>query len=362
MAKGFCLSFVMLSVAVWGQPNNNSIFKRLTLELDDMPLRANTRQATVEWTCINKKLTEKCLKYHNDLWFDFTVAKAGRYFLNVGAQRCQQQRGVQVVILEGRACETDSYRLLQCISTGLTDDVFVEMPDLQPGRQYLVNIDGFLGDQCEFEIQMATKPMGRPLNLLKADTFTSRLNASGKVVKIHWFVPDSLIERYQEFRVYRKKQTDRATQRVGDQPVLANAQGRFVQDYTWQDTLPGEGIFRYEVFGVQRVTEIPILVSENTIQYLNAPVATARPAAQQTLPLPGTANLSEPARVLVYDAQTMEEKFKTRLRPYSPALELELSQLGDLPKRLLVVIASEYSPHSREMYFRLNADGQWVRE
>jgi hypothetical protein len=58
----------------------------------------------------------------------------------------------------------------------------------------------------------------------------------------------------------------------------------------------------------------------------------------------------------------MEEKLKTRLRPKAPALDLDLSQLGILPKRLLVVIASDYSPQSREYYFRLNADGQWVPE
>jgi hypothetical protein len=361
MAKGLCLTFVIVGFACWAQEGNNSIFQRISLSVDAPALTANTRQATVEWKCINKKLTEKCLKYHNDLWFDFTVPQAGRYFVNIAAQKCRSGKGVQVVILEGRACEIDSYRLLQCISTGLTDDVFVEMPELQPGKQYLLNIDGFLGDQCGFEIQLATRPVGRPHRLLKTDTVTTKVGNAGKIVTVHWFVPDSLIDRYETFRVYRKKQPEGKPKRIAEQPVEANAQGRFVQDYTVLDTLPGEGVFRYEVFGVQRITEIPFLVSENTKHYFNAPVATTAPTIQKTLTVPGTNNLSESAMVIVYDAQTMEEKLKVRLRPGAPSLELDVSAWGNL-QRLLVVIAADYSPQSREMYFRLNAEGQWVRE
>lgn len=362
MVKISSLIIIVLSTVVAAQPANNSIFQRLTLSLDAVPLVADTRQATVEWKCINKKLTEKCLKYHNDLWFDFTVPQPGRYYLNVGAQKCGRGKGVQVVILAGRACETASYRLLQCISTGLMDDVFVELPDLQPGQQYLVNIDGFLGDQCSFEIQVATRPLGRPHRLLKTDTVTTNVATRGKVVTVHWFVPDSLIDRYESFRTYRKRPAEKRARLIDTQPVLANAQGRFVQDYTLSDTLPGEGIFRYEVFGIQRATEIPFLLSENTIRFSDAPLPPPAPVAQTMLTVPGSGNLSEPALLILYDAQTMEEKLKVRLRPNAPALDLDLSQLGILPKRLLVVIASDYSPQSREYYFRLNADGQWVRE
>ncbi len=362
MTKGLCLTFVLLPALAWGQWVNNSIFQRLTLAVDAAPVTADTRQATVEWKCINKKLTEKCLKYHNDLWFDFTVPQPGRYFLNVGAQKCGRGKGVQVVILAGRACETASYQLLQCVSTGLMDDVFVELPDLQPGQQYLVNIDGFLGDQCSFEIQVATRPLGRPHRLLKTDTVTTNVATRGKIVTVHWFVPDSLIARYESFRTYRKRPAEKRARLINTQPVLANAQGRFVQDYTLSDTLPGQGIFRYEVFGIQRVTEIPFLLSENTIWFSDTPLAPRVLVAQTTLTIPGSGNLSEPALLILYDAQTMEEKLKTRLRPNAPALDLDLSQLATIPKRLLVVIASDYSPQSREYYFRLNADGQWVRE
>ena len=102
-----CLTFVLVGLIsnVVAQVSNNSIDKRLGLVLDANPIASTTAESSVEWNCINKSLTSKCLVYHNDQWFDFVVDKAGRYFLNVSAQQCRERQGVQAIVIEGNPCE-----------------------------------------------------------------------------------------------------------------------------------------------------------------------------------------------------------------------------------------------------------------
>ena len=70
-----CLTFVLVGLIsnVVAQVSNNSIDKRLGLVMDANPIASTAAESSVEWNCINKSLTSKCLVYHNDQWFDFVV-------------------------------------------------------------------------------------------------------------------------------------------------------------------------------------------------------------------------------------------------------------------------------------------------
>src|SRR3954465_1716422 len=140
---------VITSLVVAAQVENNSFKDRIHL-VADAPLRhSTTAKATVEWACVNKALTNKCLVYHNDQWFYFTLEAAGNYYLNISGQKCRDKRAVQVLIIEGNPCETPNYRILECVSRGLQSDVFIPLQSLRAKTLYLVNIDGFLGDYCD---------------------------------------------------------------------------------------------------------------------------------------------------------------------------------------------------------------------
>src|ERR1041385_4269537 len=94
------LILLFVCVQAMAQVANNNIEERLRLDLNK-PLRSSTAGANVQWKCINKSLTNKCLVYHNDQWFSFTVDKPGDYFINISAQSCRDSKGVQMILIEG---------------------------------------------------------------------------------------------------------------------------------------------------------------------------------------------------------------------------------------------------------------------
>ena len=79
---------------------NDNIGNRSRLIIDSASIYSSTDEATVEWQCINKALTNKCLIYHNDQWFTFNVKSEGSYYLNITSQSCRDSRGIQAIIIE----------------------------------------------------------------------------------------------------------------------------------------------------------------------------------------------------------------------------------------------------------------------
>ena len=129
----------------FAQVSNNSIQNRIALRLDAGWYTSSTVSSNVEWDCVNKALTNKCLIYHNDQWFTVKPTGTGPLFLNVSNQVCKNQHGVQMVIIEGDPCKTDLYRLTKCIPFTDQSDFFVRLDSLDPHQEYLINIDGYLG-------------------------------------------------------------------------------------------------------------------------------------------------------------------------------------------------------------------------
>ncbi|MFN8845113.1 MAG: hypothetical protein ACK57K_07980, partial [Chryseotalea sp.] len=158
-----CFVFLFSSIVLQAQVSNNNISSLIKLELHAPPYASHTQHNTVEWNCINKKLTEKCLVYHNDQWFSFIPNNDKIVYLNVGKQICKNKYGVQVLVLRGNPCEKLSYELIHCESFTNQSDTYIALRNLIANETYLINIDGFLGDLCSFEIAISDKPKGLPV-------------------------------------------------------------------------------------------------------------------------------------------------------------------------------------------------------
>jgi hypothetical protein len=245
------LFLLFISYPAIAQVSNNNIGNLLPLTLNTAPVISHTQHNTVEWSCINKKLTEKCLVYHNDQWFSFTPRTKKTVYLNVGQQICKNKYGVQVFILKGNPCEKETYQLLHCESFTNQSDTYIELKDLQENTQYLINIDGFLGDLCSFSIAVADKPLGIPTaSQLKKVKNTITTSAQDSVLTLSWHLPMVLNDSISYFEVFKKKETEKKFNLVNTHSSFSNARGKQQQLYTITDTLKEFGEYRYLVLGV----------------------------------------------------------------------------------------------------------------
>lgn len=233
---------------VWGpgaraQVANDDIDNRRRLVLNETAT-SSTAGCTVQRGCVDERLTGQCIQYHNDQWFEFTPPAAGRYFVNVGGQRCRDVRGVQLVVLTGQPCQPATYRVLSCTSLGTQDDVFVAV-ELQAGRPYLLDVDGYLQDFCTFTLQVSGRAVGMPATSV-LPSLLGALPATSRVVQVAWALPDSLAGA-PSCRVLRREQhAFRSTERHRVR-VARNSYGGRPAAYAVADTLPGPGLYLYQV-------------------------------------------------------------------------------------------------------------------
>jgi hypothetical protein len=261
----YAITFLIWSIAANAQVANNTITARSNLQVDAWPTYSTTDQSTVEWACVNKKLTSKCLIYHNDQWFTFIPTKSQAFFLNVSQQKCQKKFGVQIVVLEGNPCETETYKLLHCESFTDQSDTFIRLDSLMPDKQYLINVDGFLGDICGFEIQIATKPKGLPLKEVSMDTLQLITLLNKNLVTLQWKIERSLLDSIHHFEVYKNSAADVRKLKLIDVLVRYNTIREPLQQYTVVDTLVTPGTYTYSIIGVTASETNRLLLDQQKI-------------------------------------------------------------------------------------------------
>ncbi|CAN5188546.1 hypothetical protein BH09BAC3_BH09BAC3_01750 [soil metagenome] len=337
---------------------NNNIESKITLTVDNPFFKSTTANSTVQWSCINKVLTDKCVIHHNDQWFDFSITKSGTYFLNVSSQECRDKRGIQVIVIEGDPCKTKNYKVLKCISRVRQEDVFVKMDSLKPGISYLVNIDGFLADQCAFEIQLSKLPYGLPLNFNKPDTVVKALNHGDSIFNLKWHVSKSKVEDLQGFRVYRSMGYFKATI-IDEQPVRKNAYGASFQDYGKIDTL-NEGDYKYYVFGIQKETMIPQLLMQRDVRYSKAlPKLEKDTFVMLNLHYPE----KMPFQILVYDLAT-DKMLRSSKHEFETVrdknFKVDLSEFLNKGITQFLILASN-EKQALEFYFTMNPNGRFIK-
>ena len=257
------------AAASMAQVANNNIQDGSRLVLDAAFTESSTDHATVEWDCINKSLkalTHKCLIYHNDQWFTFNVTQSGKYYLNIASKRCRDSKGIQAIILQGNPCSAQQYEVLKCIGKIEGDDVFIELDSLSAGNDYFVNIDGFLGDFCEFEIQFSSRPKGLLHASNNLDTLSLKAEVTGKVVDLQWTAAESLLQTLERFEVYRKRKGE-ATLQVAQVAPLLNAAGKYITNYSATDVLATEGIYTYEIIALYKNSELKEVLDRETVSF-----------------------------------------------------------------------------------------------
>ncbi|MFZ2905876.1 MAG: hypothetical protein WAZ98_06715 [Cyclobacteriaceae bacterium] len=345
------MTFVLPCIVGVAQVSNNNITDRSELVQNAVATHSNTNNASVEWDCVNKKLTNKCLVYHNDQWFHFTPDRDGKFFLNVSSQQCRNRQGIQVIVIEGNPCQINTYKILRCISKIHQDDAFIELDSLKAGIQYLVNIDGFLGDFCQFDIQFSTTARGFPGTMHNLDTLNMTAARTGRNVTIRWSVHESIAETTSVFRIYRKQQQDVKFTRIQDVSLHANALGDFVKTCEATDTLSRPGTYVYQIFGLRKETEYPVLLDEQTVSY--------KPGLR-VVHIPLKLKEGAPYLVMVFNKanNTMLRKYTgTFNRADGEIFEINLDTFIDAGANEFVVLASEVNAQKPgEFYFRYDGE------
>jgi hypothetical protein len=245
------------------QVANDNIENRRLLRAEEI-LASTTTGCTVQRSCVDERLTGKCIEYHNDQWFEFRPPATGTYYVNIDGQRCRDVRGVQLVVLTGTPCEPATYRVLSCTSLGTQDDLFVTLPNLEADKSYLLDVDGYLKDYCRFTLQVSRQARGVPATPIPAAPATNP--ATSRIIQLTWEVPDSLATA-QYCRVLRREQHQFRATEIHREPVARNTYGQRRAAYALTDTLPAVGQYLYQVVAESDDTAPPTILRQQWVAY-----------------------------------------------------------------------------------------------
>lgn len=280
------------------QVRNDDIAQRLVLQLNEATT-SSTSNCTVQWNCVDERLTGKCIEYHNDQWFEFIPPLSGQYFVNIENQQCRDVRGVQVVVLTGTPCQPSTYRVLSCTSLGSQDDVFVVLDSLRLGQPYLLNVDGYLRDDCRFTLDVSTRARGLPAGAVVPPGNPQ----TNRVVVLNWSLPDS-VAAAGRFRVWRREAAAFRADAHAEIPVTRSTYGTTVPDYSWSDTLSAPGRYLYQVVAESPDTTAPVLLLQQWYNF--------------TLPLPQRETRSVTGAPTERQQQQQWERRSKRLKRQRP--------------------------------------------
>lgn len=350
----FVLS-IFFNVAV-AQVVNDEIAERLELRVDQLPLSSTTTHSTVEVSCINRNLTSACLIYHNDQWFTFSSPADGRYYLNISNQKCGKKLGIQILLIEGDPCLIRSYKIRQCISKLPQDDTYVILDSLKQGTSYLLNIDGFLGDQCLFDVQISTQPLGLPLMNYVNDSLTNELDLRDSIIRFSWHVNDLIEHRISAFHVYKKFLNQPKSQLVSISPNRGNAYGNFKKEYIVYDTLHEKGEYNYRIFGMESDTRELIFFGERAIKYYGEVSSDTKYVTEISAKFARGSTIS--VRVRYPPSGKILDDYKENMAQNSNLIRVDLAKYIRAGYLDLVLILSEEKSRRKYSYFyRAKSDG-----
>jgi hypothetical protein len=253
----------MLMAAAQAPVPNDDIEQRRVLRPNET-VTSSTAGCTVQWKCVDERLTGKCIEYHNDQWFELTPTVTGRYYVNVSAQQCRDTRGVQLVVLTGEPCQPKTYQILTCASLGSQDDVFVTLDELQAGQRYLLNVDGYLHDFCSFQLTVSDKARGVPA--LAPPNVAGVAPTVSPLVNLQWTLPDS-VTSISQFRVLRRELAEFRATEQNKQPVRRTTYGAAGVAYSYQEILHKPGRYLYQVVAEGTDNQPPVLIQQQWVAY-----------------------------------------------------------------------------------------------
>lgn len=358
----FILFWLLIAGAAQAQVNNDNVANRIRLEPDAPPLPTTTASSTVEWGCLNQALTGKCLVYHNDQWYSFQVSEPQSYFLNISRLTCRNSNGIQIILIEGNPCETKNYKVLHCIRQIKNEEVFIPLGMVVANMTYLIEIDGFDGDYCDFDIQISRRPSGLPMKYEELKHSEAAVGASSQkdsLVDISWKVPPGWLEQVDQFRVYLLKEggifrLERAL------PATKNAYGKPADSYRLQDTLAAPGNYLYRVLGYPQNSQ-PLLMTEVRVSYVKRKKA---PPVTQSIVIDPLFNQVAAYAVRVYEGQqlTVIHEVSGTYDPEQPApIEIDMKDfIARGYRTYMVVLINKTTRESKEFYYRVDQRGSVV--
>ncbi|MDH5474225.1 MAG: hypothetical protein OEX22_00890 [Cyclobacteriaceae bacterium] len=237
---------LLFPVIVNAQVINDNIANRISLALNEEVI-SNTANCTVEKACVDELLTGKCIKYHNDQWFSFQSEKEQKIYVNIYGQKCRDLRGVQLVVIDGTPCEVSDYTILSCVSLASQDNFYIEL-DLEKEKEYLLNVDGYLHDHCNFFISIDTTSYGFPTYAdfpLETDIIKNE-----KEITLKWKIPDSLSTQIKHFEVHRRKNKEYRHEYINSIPIELNSFGSSKEKYMYIDTISQYRRLHYKLIAV----------------------------------------------------------------------------------------------------------------
>lgn len=359
MVKGVAVYILfLLSPFAFAQVVNDKIDNRIELRLDSAPVYSNTHKATVEWGCINKALTNSCLVYHNDQWFYFTPTDSGKQYLNITNQQCKNFKGVQVVVIEGNPCETSTYNLIHCTSFTDQNDTFIELDSLKPGVPYLVLIDGFLGDQCDFQIQFSTRKAGFPIHRKSMDTLSLDLEQDSHLVLLNWSANQVQLEELNYFEIFRQRVNTPKAMELAKVSISTNALGRHIEHYAYTDSLSEPGLYVYQVIGVTKSGADRIILDESRVSFF--PAQQIKSVEERIIQFP--VDFSGAVEIVVADAIKGTALFGTTIKAdQNRIVPLDVTPFVNRGYRFFRVKAVHVK--SRNVFtqtYALNEEGDWI--
>jgi len=340
------------------QADNNDIEHRIELMLDAPSTYSTTKEATVEWACINKALTNKCLVYHNDQWFYFKPSGSGKLYLNILNQQCKNLKGVQVVIIEGNPCETTSYRLIHCTSFTDQNDTFIELDSLKKGIEYLVLVDGFLGDWCDFDIQFSTQPLGIPVHRNSKDALLLRADQNMRFVNLHWVANQLQLDELSHFEIFRQRINERKAVKLSLEKVITNALGKHIEQYAYVDSLMEPGSYVYRIVGITKTGADRIILDECQIAFY--PTLPTKSIEERIIQFPVT--FAGEVEIVVVDALKGTALFGTIIKDgQSRVVPLDVTYFVNRGYRFFRIKAIHIkSKNALTQIYALSDEGDWI--
>lgn len=262
---------LLLYHSLHAQVQNDNANKAQPLIVNASPYPSDTRNCTLEEKCIDRKLTAKCLVYHNDQWFTFTTGKDSVYYISIRNQHCEDVNGVQLQVMEGHLCRPSTYAILECISLATQDDIYVTLRNLKHHYSYILNVDGYLHDLCKFEIGITTTlpdfavtPLSRPQDL-------NGIQKNGKVF-LEWKLTDELhYLKTERFEVRRRFEQEKKFYSLTNIEVDRTVHGDSKREYQYVDTVGRKGFYYYQI----------IAITADSLNYLiGEHIAVSRPMVQ----------------------------------------------------------------------------------
>ncbi len=256
------LLLLLITQISFAQPvHNDDIQNRYHLKINDKPYISHTEECTVQKECLNIQLTDQCLIYHNDQWFEFTSQYSGEYYLNIRNQDCRDVRGTQAVIIEGEPCVPESYIIHACVSNGHQDDMYIKV-FLEANKNYLILIDGYLNDYCYFDIDVSTQPPD--FAILKQDnTAEDSVYTANAIVELVWKMDSLGANDIRDYQILRRHESEKKSKIIFDTPNLRDARGFPFLKFQHFDTLDENktGSYFYKIIGIDHDSSLALIRS-----------------------------------------------------------------------------------------------------